>query len=124
MMSESYSGRPWEVLLLDDVVEWLTELPARDAELVAAAIDLLEEQGPSLGRPLVDHVKASRHNNMKELRPGSSGRSEIRILFAFDPRRRAVLLIAGDKAGNWKRWYDRSVPIADDRYDEWLRTEL
>ncbi len=117
-------GSPWEVLLLDDVVEWFTELPARDAALVAAAIDLLEEQGPSLGRPLVDHVKASRHNNMKELRPGSSGRSEIRILFAFDPRRRAVLLIAGDKAGNWKRWYDRSVPIADDRYDEWLHTEL
>lgn len=124
MTSESYSRDRWEVVLLDDVVGWFTALPAPDAELVAAAIDLLEEHGPSLGRPLVDHVKASRHNNMKELRPGSSGRSEIRILFAFDPRRRAVLLIAGDKAGNWKRWYDRSVPIADNRYDEWLRTEL
>ncbi len=72
----------------------------------------------------MDYVKASRHNNMKELRPGSSGRSEIRILFAFDPRRRAVLLIAGDKAGNWSRWYEQHIPIADDRYDEWLRTEL
>ncbi|MBA2276838.1 MAG: type II toxin-antitoxin system RelE/ParE family toxin [Chloroflexia bacterium] len=111
-------------MLVDDVVEWFTELPTRDADLVAAAIDLLEEHGPSLGRPLVDHVKASRHNNMKELRPGSSGRSEIRILFAFDPRRRAVLLIAGDKAGNWTRWYDDHIPIADDRYDKWLRTEL
>ncbi len=124
MTSGSYLGSPWEVLLLDDVVEWFTELPARDAALVAAAIDLLEEQGPSLGRPLVDHVKASRHHNMKELRPGSAGRSEIRILFAFDPRRRAVLLIAGDKAGNWKRWYEQHIPIADDRYHEWLRTEL
>jgi hypothetical protein len=124
MTPESYSAGGWEVILLDDVVEWFTALLARDTELVAAAIDLLEEHGPSLGRPLVDHVKASRHHNMKELRPGSSGRSEIRILFAFDPRRRAVLLIAGDKAGNWTRWYDDHIPIADNRYDEWLHTEL
>ena len=124
MTSESYSGRRWEVLLLDEVVEWFTSLPADDRDLVTAAIDLLAAHGPMLGRPVVDHIKASRHHNMKELRPGSSGRSEIRILFAFDPRRRAVLLIAGDKAGNWNRWYDRNTPIADDRYDEWLRTEL
>src|SRR5688572_23064489 len=102
MTSESYSGERWEVVLLDEVVDWFSSLPAYDAELVTAAIDLLEEHGPSLGRPLVDHVKASRHHNMKELGPGSSGRSEVRILFAFDPRRRAVLLIAGDKAGNRK----------------------
>ncbi|MGH3664478.1 MAG: type II toxin-antitoxin system RelE/ParE family toxin [Egibacteraceae bacterium] len=124
MMSGSYSDDRWEVVLLDDVVEWFTALPVRDAELVAAAIDLLEEHGPSLGRPLVDQVKTSRHHNMKELRPVSTGRSEIRILFAFDPHRRAVLLIAGDKAGNWKPWYAQIIPVADDRYDEWLRTEL
>ena len=57
---------------------------------------------------------------MKELRPGSSGRSEVRILFIFDPERRAVLLVAGDKAGNWQRWYDKSIPEADRRYDAWL----
>ena len=124
MTSESYSASRWEVVLLDDVVDWFTSLSAHDTDLVTAAIDLLEEHGPSLGRPVVDHIKASRHHNMKELRPGSSGRSEIRILFAFDPQRRAVLLIAGDKAGNWKRWYDRNIPIADDRYEEWLHTEL
>jgi hypothetical protein len=55
---------------------------------------------------------------MKELRPGSSGASEIRILFAFDPVRRAVLLVAGDKAGNWRGWYDTNIPLADKRYDE------
>ena len=60
---------------------------------------------------------------MKELRPGSSGRSEIRILFAFDPKRRAILLVAGDKAGKWTQWYDRNIPIADDRFDEWLTNE-
>jgi hypothetical protein len=55
---------------------------------------------------------------MKELRPGSQGRSEIRILFAFDSVRQAVLLVAGDKAGKWNQWYKRSIPLADDRFDE------
>ena len=55
-----------------------------------AAIEMLEERGPQLGRPLVDTVTASRHKNMKELRPGSSGQTELRILFAFDPKRQAV----------------------------------
>lgn len=86
-----------------------------------AAIEVLREVGPRLGRPLVDTVKASRHKNMKELRPGSSGGSELRILFAFDPERSAILLIAGDKAGNWTRWYKRSIPVADDLFDGHLR---
>ena len=55
---------------------------------------------------------------MKELRPGSSGRSELRILFAFDPQRRGIVLVAGDKAGNWKKWYQQNIPIADDRFDD------
>lgn len=63
---------------------------------------------------------------MKELRPGSSGRSEVRILFAFDPQRHAIMLLAGDKQGRWDKWYRTNVPIADDRYDEhleWLKKE-
>jgi hypothetical protein len=55
---------------------------------------------------------------MKELRPGSAGRSEIRIMFAFDPERHAILLVAGDKARRWQRWYRRAISIADDRFDE------
>jgi len=55
---------------------------------------------------------------MKELRPGSSGHTEIRILFAFDPVRRAVLLLAGDKAGGWSSWYEVNIPIAEKRYGE------
>lgn len=58
-----------------------------------------------MGRPLVDTVVASRHPNMKELRPGSTGRTEIRVLFAFDVIRRAVLLVGGDKSTDWKGWY-------------------
>lgn len=87
---------------------------------IGAAVEILAEHGPGLGRPLVDTVVGSRHNNMKELRPGSAGRTELRLLFAFDPRRVAVLLVAGDKAGRWKRWYRESIPLADDGFDEHL----
>ncbi|WP_435878969.1 type II toxin-antitoxin system RelE/ParE family toxin [Streptomyces werraensis] len=59
---------------------------------------------------------AVRQSVLEGVRPGSSGSSEIRILFAFDPVRRAVLLVAGDKAGNWQRWYDVNIPIAEKRY--------
>lgn len=104
------------------VEEWLASLDPRSLEQVVAAIELLEERGPQLGRPIVDTVSRSRHRNMKELRPGSAGRSELRILFAFDPERQAILLVAGDKAGNWQRWYRRNIPLADDLYDEHLRT--
>ena len=55
---------------------------------------------------------------MKELRPGSTGRTEIRVLFAFDLQRQAILLVGGDKSGNWTRWYDINIPIADERFDE------
>ncbi|MCA9859825.1 MAG: type II toxin-antitoxin system RelE/ParE family toxin [Thermomicrobiales bacterium] len=69
--------------------------------------------GPTVGR----FDQRSRHKNMKELRPGSVGASELRILFIFDPERRAILLMAGDKRGQWKAWYRRSIPIADRRDD-------
>lgn len=81
---------------------------------------LLAEHGPQLGRPIVDTVNRSRHRNMKELRPGSSGRTELRLLFAFDPQRRAIFLVAGDKAGNWQRWYTKNIPVADELFDAHL----
>ncbi len=99
---------------------WLVALDQSSYEQVVAAMELLAERGPQLGRPLVDTVVGSRHNNMKELRPGSSGRSELRVLFAFDPERRAIMLVAGDKSGNWKKWYSVNIPIADDRFSEHL----
>jgi hypothetical protein len=58
---------------------------------------------------------------MKELRPGSSGTSEIRILFAFDPWRSAILLLAGDKAGKWNRWYAEAIPQAERLYEIYLK---
>ncbi|MEU7715917.1 type II toxin-antitoxin system RelE/ParE family toxin [Micromonospora chalcea] len=121
-----YSGEAsgWEVSLTEEVEEWFLRLSKDDpdsAGQVAAAIDLLAEEGPSLGRPLVDHVKGSDYKNMKELRPGSAGDTEIRILFAFDPQREAILLVAGDKAGNWKGWYETSILEADQKFTEHLR---
>ena len=102
------------------ITDWLAGLDDRSHELVIAALELLAERGPLLGRPLVDTVTSSRHNNMKELRPGSAGRTELRALFAFDPQRAAIMLVAGDKQGRWKRWYDQSIPIADDLFDTHL----
>ena len=58
---------------------------------------------------------------MKELRPGSSGRSEVRILFVFDPNRSAIVLVAGDKAGNWNKWYEKNITIAEKLYQEHLK---
>lgn len=85
---------------------------------VAHAVGVLEQQGPNLGRPLVDRVQGSRHANMKELRVQVAGAPWC-ILFAFDPKRQAVLLIGGDKTGN-ARWYRDNIPVADDRFDRWL----
>lgn len=107
---------------LELVADWLASLDGDSRDQVVAALELLEDSGPQLGRPLVDTVNASRHKNLKELRPGSSGQTELRILFAFDPIRKAILLVAGDKAGNWKRWYRQNIPIADDLFDDHLRT--
>ncbi len=114
------TGR-WKVVLTGDVDEWLRHVDDETHSQILAAIRVLSEQGPSLGRPLVDTIRSSRYKNMKELRPGSTGRSEVRILFAFDPARRAILLVAGDKRGDWNRWYRRAVPVADRLFDEYSK---
>ena len=72
---------------------------------------------------MADHVKGSKLHKMKELRPGSAGASEVRILFCFDPERQAVLLVAGDKKGNWSGWYKAAIPLAEERYNRWLGGE-
>ena len=105
----------WEVFLDPEVEDWILSLPDETYDRVEAAVDMLAEHGPRLGRPLVDSITGSRHANMKELRVGT-----CRVLFAFDPTRAAVLLVAGDKRDRWAQWYRHAVPTADDRYDAWL----
>jgi hypothetical protein len=104
----------------DQFEEWWEGLAEGEQIDVDAKVRLLEQRGPALGRPHVDTIQGSRHPNMKELIVQHAGRP-YRVLFAFDPRRCAILLIGGDKTGN-DRWYEEHIPIADRLYDEHLET--
>lgn len=104
------------------IQQWLDRQDDETVAAVFGAIKVLAARGPALGRPLVDTVAGSRLRNMKELRPASPGNTELRILFAFDPRRQAVMLLAGDKAhagrsrNAWSGWYRRAIPAAERIY--------
>jgi hypothetical protein len=106
----------WDIYLVDEVREWIDALDPVAHARVVQALDLLAEIGPGLGRPLVDTIHGLSVANLKELRPGT-----VRILFAFDPWRSSILLVAGDKAGRWKQWYIEAIPLAEQRYAEYLK---
>jgi hypothetical protein len=112
----------WEIILVPEVHDWFMALDDISASLVRDSVELPAERGPALGRPAVDRITGSSLHNLKELRPGSAGKTEIRILFIFDPQRHAILLVAGDKAGNWTRWYRDAIKLAEDRYTRFLAT--
>lgn len=111
----------WEVEVTDQFIAWFDELARDNADAVSAAIDELAARGPTLGRPLVDRIHSSRHQNMKELRAIGVSNVELRVLFAFDPRRTAILLLGGNKTGQWNSWYVRAVSEADFLYDQHLK---
>ena len=111
----------WEIEVTDEFLVWWRALDPGQREALTERIDLLEERGPDLGRPVVERIHASRHHNMKELRASKGG--ALRALFMFDPRRAVILLVGGDKTGEWEAWYQTAIPAADDLYDEYL-TEL
>jgi hypothetical protein len=106
----------WEIYLVDEVRDWIDSLDPVAHTRVVQALDLLAEAGPGLGRPLVDTIHGSTIANLKELRPGT-----VRILFAFDPWRCSILLVAGDKAGRWNQWYTEAIPLAEQRYETYLK---
>jgi len=108
----------WEVEFTDEFERWWQTLDEHEQESLLAGVSLLQQLGPLLGRPHADTIKGSRHSNMKELRTQHRGRP-LRTMFAFDPRRSAILLIGGDKTGD-NRFYDRMIPLADRLYDEHL----
>ena len=108
----------YEVEVTDEWLAWFEELSAEEQEELAASIGLLEAKGPHLPFPYSSGVTSSRHSHMRELRTQVHGRP-FRTLYAFDPRRVAILLIAGDKTGD-DRWYEVNVPLADNLYDEHL----
>jgi hypothetical protein len=102
--------------MLKEVEEWLDQLDDKTRTRVDQSIDLLVDFGPELGRPTVDSLQYSKLANLKELRSGT-----IRILFVFDPWRCGILLVAGNKAGKWQRWYREAIPLAERRYGEYLQ---
>jgi hypothetical protein len=108
----------WEVEVTDQFKEWWQTLDEEQQDAVAIKVLLLQEFGPALGTPHSSDIKGSRHGRMRELRAQQAGRP-LRVLYAFDPRRAAILLIGGDKTGN-DRFYTEYAPIADRLYDEHL----
>lgn len=108
----------WDVEFTDEFGRWWESLSEGEQESVAASVGLLEDCGPMLGYPHSSGVRASRHGHMRELRTQHDGRP-LRTLYAFDPRRAAILLLGGDKTGA-DRWYEINVPVADRLYDEHL----
>ncbi len=107
----------WKTERTDEFKKWWETLTELEQSEALTSIEVLEESGPTLGRPTVDSVKGSRHPNLKEMRANRT----IRIFFAFDPRRVAALLIGGDKAGRTKRFYRNMIPEADKIYDAHLK---
>ena len=108
----------WEIERSNEYTEWWLELSQAQQRSISRIVNVLAEHGTNLGSPYSSQVISSRHSHMRELRIQSSGRP-LRIFYAFDPLRAAILLIGGDKTGN-NRFYDQYVPIADRIYDEHL----
>jgi hypothetical protein len=108
----------WNILFHDEFAsEFAALTESLQDELLAHAM-LLRDFGPALGRPTVDTLKGSKHTNMKEMRFAWAG--EVwRVAFAFDPERKAILLVGGDKGGaDQRRFYKRLIAVADKRFDE------
>ena len=108
----------WDVEITDQFKKWWDTLTEGQQDAVTIKVELLVDFGPTLGDPHSSDIRSSRHRQMRELRAQHAGRP-IRVFYAFDPRRSAILLIGGDKTGN-DRFYDEYVPIADTLYDEYL----
>lgn len=109
------SGSRYDVEYTDEFGAWWDTLSLQERGSVTFSVGLLEENGPLLAFPHSSNINGSRHGHMRELRIQHKGRP-FRVLYAFDPRRSAILLIGGDKSGD-KQWYQRFVPWADRLYD-------
>ena len=110
----------WKIEFHDDFELEFDELPESVQDEIFAHVKLLKRFGPELGRPHADTLKRSKHANMKELRFNADD-GVWRLAFAFDPKRKAMLLVAGDKSGrSEKTFYKRLIKKADKRFDDHL----
>lgn len=112
---------PYSIVYLDEFADWLRSQEEDLQDRAVAQLELLKEKGPSLGRPYVDTLKGSELPNLKELRFAYE-RAPIRILFVFDPKQQAVIILGGNKAVD-KRWYDINIPIAENLYKAHLERQ-
>jgi hypothetical protein len=110
---------PWDVEFTDEFGTWWDGLSPEEQDAVDVVVGMLEQTGPHLPFPYSTKITSSRHGHLRELRVQHRG-VPYRILYAFDPRRVALLLIGGTKVGD-DRWYERYVPIADALYEEHLK---
>jgi hypothetical protein len=110
----------WEVEYTDEFRSWWDLLTEGQQDAIRDGVQHLEAKGPTLGFPYSSGIAGSRHSRMRELRVQRRGHS-LRVLYAFDPRRCAILLIGGDKTGD-DRFYERMIPLADRLYDQHLET--
>ena len=108
----------WQVEYTDEFGVWWHDLCERLQDDITASVELLMEHGPELKFPHSSGIKKSKHRHMRELRVQSGGKP-IRVFYAFDPRRMAILLIGGDKTGDG-RFYAQYIPVADKLYSEHL----
>ena len=109
----------WDVEYTDQFEKWWESLDEDEQETIAAGVILLEPRGPMLNFPFSSGIEQSKHSHMRELRIQHRGRP-YRVLYAFDPRRVAILLVGGDKTSD-DRWYDKYVPLADKIYDQHIK---
>lgn len=111
---------------LELIESWLDRQDEVTVARILDALEQLKQNGPTQGRPLVDTLKHTKVKNLKELRPASPGATEVRILFAFDPKRKAIMLLGGDKSKGkngrvkWAGWYEEAIPKAEKLYEEHL----
>jgi len=106
----------WEVEYTDEFEEWWDLLNEAEQIDISASVELLENLGPNLNFPYSSNINGSTISHMRELRIQHAGQP-YRLLYAFDPRRTAILLVGGCKTGD-DRWYEKYVPIADRLYKE------
>ena len=108
----------WQIEYTDEFEEWWNGLSQEAQKDVASVVGLLEEWGVRLDYPYSSKIKGARTGVLRELRIQSCGR-RLRVLYAFDPRRTALLLLGGDKTGE-KNWYEKYVTLADRLFEEHL----
>jgi hypothetical protein len=108
----------WEIEYTNEFGSWWDEIGSQEQDDVVAVVNLLAEKGANLAFPYSSGIVGSKYSQMRELRIQSSGKP-LRVFYAFDPRRTAILLIGGDKTGN-NRFYERYIPIADRLYETYL----